>query len=344
MRPQTIAKRHALTTACATTSRRTLLSQAFSALVAGSLGMPREALAQNPSAKLLVGFPPGGTSDAVTRLLADHMRGKYAPDVIVENRAGNGGQLAIRTLSASAADGKTLLLTPSSLLSISPFVYKSLPYNPLKDVVPVSLVCWFNHALAVGPLVPEDVKTGADFLRWCKANPDLASFGSPGAGSMAHLVAALLGKLANQPLNHLPYAGSGPGLSDLLQGKIAAMSSPVGDFLPHLPGGKIRLLAVSGAARSPFVPEVPTYRQSGYPIAVREWYGIFLPGNAAPDVVHHASREVAKALAQPEVAAKLGKIGLEVQSSSSSALIDLLKADAEEWRRLIRLIGFSAGA
>ena len=324
-------------------TRRQFLGYSGQLLLGGALAAPCVSRAQNmESARLLVGFPPGGTSDAVARVLAQKMRGAYASNVLVENKAGTGGQLAIKTLCDSPADGKTLLLTPSSLLSISPLVRKSLPYNPLKDVLPVSLVCWFNHALAVGPAVPLDIKTIKDFLTWTEAHPDKATFGSPGAGSMAHLVASLLSKLAGKPLTHLPYAGSGPGLADLLNGKISAMSSPVGDFLPHLNGGKLRLLAVSGSIPSPFVPDVPTYRQSGYPITVREWYGIFLPGGTPPEIVRNASRHVATALAQSDLLKSLAQIGLEGQSSSPSELAEMLKADAAEWRRLIQLIGFTA--
>ena len=324
-------------------TRRDFLGCSAQFLLTGTLAMP---LAASPlgmaDARVLVGFPPGGTSDAVSRLLARRLNGTYASAVTVENKVGGGGQLAIQALRGSPNDGSALLLTPSSLLSISPFVYKSLPYSPLKDFSPVSLVCWFNHALAVGPAVPRGVQTIKDFLAWAGSNPEKAVYGSPGAGSMAHLVVALLSKLTGQPLAHRPYAGSAPGLVDLIHGTIAAMSSPVGDFLPHLQAGKLRLLAVSGSTRSPFIPDVPTYRQSGYPITVREWYGTFLPGGSSPEVLRHASRHVVSALAEPGLVKSLAQIGLEGQSSAPSELNAMLQADAAEWRRLIQLIGFTA--
>jgi tripartite-type tricarboxylate transporter receptor subunit TctC len=292
-------------------------------------------------ARIYCGFPAGGTSDAMSRRLADKLRGNYATNVVVENKPGAGGQIAISTVKDAPADGAHLLLTPSSMLSIYPFVYKTLPYKPLEDVQPVSLACWFNHAFGVGPAVPESVKTVKDFLAWAKANPEKANYGSPGAGSMPHLIGALMGKLTGQELKHVPYRGSAPGIQDLLGGQISAMSSPVGDYLPYVKSGKLRILAISGINRSPFVPDVPTYRQQGLPITVREWYGVFLPGKAKPETVRRASAYLQPALAQQDLVSGMAQVGLEVQSSTAQALGDQLRADAEEWRRLIKQIGFT---
>ena len=325
------------------TSRRHFLNQSAALAALGAAGLPLTARAQSMDlAKILCGFPAGGTSDAMSRRLADKLRGNYANNVVVDNKPGAGGQIAITTLKDSPADGSTLLLTPSSMLSIYPYVYKTLPYKPLEDVQPVSLACYFNHAFGVGPGVPESVKTIKDFLAWAKANPNKANYGSPGAGSMPHLIVGLLNKLTGSDLKHIPYRGSAPGIQDLLGGQISAMSSPVGDYLPYLKSGKLRILAISGINRSPFVPEVATYRQQGYPITVREWYGVFLPGKAKPEVVRRAAAYLQPALAQPDLISSMAQVGLEVQSSSSDALGDMLRADAEEWRRLIKQIGFTA--
>jgi tripartite-type tricarboxylate transporter receptor subunit TctC len=322
------------------TTRRHFMLQS-TALAAGAL--PLASLAQGSElARILVGFPAGGTSDAMSRRIADKLRGQYAANVVVDNKPGAGGQIAISTLKDAPADGSTLLLTPSSMLSIYPFVYKTLPYKPLEDVQPVSLACYFNHAFGVGPAVPASVKTVKDFLAWAKANPDKANYGSPGAGSMPHLIAALLGKLTGQELKHIPYRGSAPGIQDLLGGQISAMSSPVGDYLPYLKTGKLRLLAISGQNRSPFVPDVPTYRQQGLPITVREWYGVFLPGKAKPETVRRAAAYLQPALAQQDVISSMAQVGMEVQSSTPQTLADLLRSDADEWRRLIKQIGFTA--
>lgn len=323
------------------TDRRNFL---LGAAVLGTLGHPLGALAQAnlELARIICGFPPGGTSDAISRRIADKLRGGYATNVVVDNKPGAGGQIGVTTLRDSPADGSAMLLTPSSMLSIYPFVYKNLPYKPLEDVQPVSLACYFNHAFGVGPAVPESVKTVKDFLAWAKANPTKANYGSPGAGSMPHLIVALLNQLTGSDLKHIPYRGSAPGIQDLLGGQISAMSSPIGDYLPYLKTGKLRVLAISGINRSPFVPDVATYRQQGFPITVREWYGVFLPGKARPEVVRRAAAYLQPALAQPDLVASMAQVGMEVQSSTSQVLGDLLKADADEWRRLIKQIGFTA--
>jgi tripartite-type tricarboxylate transporter receptor subunit TctC len=312
----------------------------LAALGAGGLHLP--ASAQNLQlAKIICGFPPGGTSDAMSRRIADKLRGNYAASVVVENKPGAGGQIGVTTLRDSPADGSAMLLTPSSMLSLYPYVYKTLPYKPLEDTTPASLACYFNHAFGVGPGVPASVKTVKDFLAWAKANPEKANYGSPGAGSMPHLIGVMMGKFSGLDLKHIPYRGSAPGIQDLLGGQISAMSSPVGDYLPYLKSGRLRILAISGQSRSQFVPDVATYRQQGMPITVREWYGLFLPGKASPDVVRRAAAYLQPALAQPDLVSSMAQVGMEVQSSSPDKLGELLRADIEEWRRLIKQIGFT---
>jgi tripartite-type tricarboxylate transporter receptor subunit TctC len=312
----------------------------MAALPLGAL--PGLAQAQSlETAKILCGFSPGGTADAMSRRIADKLRGGYAGTVIVDSKPGAGGQIAISLLKDSPADGSTLLLTPSSMLSIYPFVYKTLPYKPLEDVQPVSLAGNFNHALGVGPAVPATVKSVSDFLTWSRANKLNGNYGSPGAGSMPHLIMAFLGKLTNSDLRHVPYRGSAPGVQDMLGGQISAMSAPVGEFLPHMKTGKIRLLGVSGPTRSQFIADVPTYRQQGYPITVREWFGVFLPGNAKPETVRRAAAYLQPALAHSDFVSAMANLGIEAQSSSPSSLAERLRADADEWKRLIKQIGFT---
>jgi tripartite-type tricarboxylate transporter receptor subunit TctC len=324
------------------TRRHFTQALASSAALAG-FGLPLTARAQGnlELAKILVGFPAGGTTDALSRRVADKLRGGYANNVVVENKPGAGGQIAVTTLRDSPADGSVMLLTPSSMLSIYPFTYPRLPYK-LEDIAPVSVGCFFSHAFGVGSAVPGSVKTIKDFLAWAKADLARANYGSPAAGSMPHMVAALLAKETGVDLKHVPYRGSAPGIQDLLGGQISAMSSPIGDYLPHLKGGKLRVLAVSGAKRNPFVPDVPTYREQGYPITVREWYGFFMPAKASPQTQRRIAAYMQPALAQPDVVSSMAQVGMEIQSSTPEALADLLKADANEWRALIKQIGFTA--
>lgn len=326
-----------------TATRRTTLNLALAG--ATSLAFGSRALAQAPSidtAKILLGVPPGGLGDRLARSLADKLRGSYAANVIVENKPGVGGQLAVTAARDSAADGSVLLLTISSALAIYPFTYSKLPYKPMEDVTPVSLTCYANHGLAIGPQVPASVKNIPDFLAWCKANPTLANYGSPAAGSIAHLVMAAVADITKTDIKHVPYKGSGPGVIDLVGGQIAAMSSPAGVFLPHVASGRVRLIGITGQSRSAYAPQVATYREQGFPITAREWYGMFLPGKAKPEVVQRASATFKSVLSQPDLIDSYSAQGLEVAYSTPQQLTDILKADSEEWRDVIKRIGFTA--
>ena len=292
-------------------------------------------------ARIISGFPPGGTVDVLARRVADKLRGSYATSMLVENKPGAAGQIGVITLKDANPNGSAMLLTPSSMLSIYPYTYPKLQYK-LDDVAPVSVGAYINHGLAVGPTVPDSVKTLPDFLAWAKAHPAQANFGSPGAGSMPHMIGVLLGKYSGVELRHVPYRGTVPGVQDLLGGQIASFCGPIGDYIPHVKTGKLRVLAISGKTRSPFLPESPTLRELGHPLAVREWYGFFLPGKARPEVVRRAAVALQSALAQADLIEYGKQFGLEIQSSSPSALAELLQADAEEWRQLIKQVGFTA--
>lgn len=325
------------------TTRRQFVQTATSLTALGAFGFPLASQAQSSLdvARIVSGFPPGGTVDVLARRVADKLRGNYATSVVVENKPGAAGQIGVITVKDSSPDGSTLLLTPSSMLSIYPYTYPKLQYK-LEDVSPVSVGAYINHGLAIGPGVPASVNTLKDFLAWAKANPEKGNFGSPGAGSMPHMIGVLLGKFAGVDLKHIPYRGSAPGVQDLLGGQISSFCGPIGDYIPHVKAGKLRVLTISGKTRSPFMAAAPTLRELGYPLTVREWYGFFLPGKAKPETVRRAAAYLQPALAQPDLIEAGKNFGLEIQSSSASALADLLKADAEEWRRLIKQVGFTA--
>jgi tripartite-type tricarboxylate transporter receptor subunit TctC len=292
-------------------------------------------------ARIISGFPPGGTIDVLARRVADKLRGNYAANVLVENKPGAAGQIGVLTLKDAPADGSAMLLTPSSMLSIYPYTYPKLQYR-LEDVAPVSLAAYIQHGIAVGPAVPASVKTLKDLMNWARAHPDKANFGSPGAGSMPHMIGILLSKFMAIELRHVPYRGSVPGVQDLVGGQISSFCGPIGDYLPYVKAGRLRVLAVSGKQRSPFLPDSPTLRELGQPITVREWYGFFLPGKASADAVRRASAYLQPALAQPDLQEFGKQFGLEVQASTAPVLAELLKSDAEEWRRLIKQVGFTA--
>jgi|SRR6185436_7150065 len=293
------------------------------------------------TARIIVGFPPGGTTDVMARKVADKLRGGYARSVIVDNRPGAGGQLGVVVLKDSPPDGSTLLLTPSSMLSIYPYTFRTLQYK-LEDVAPVSLAMHTHHVFSVGPAVPESVKTLQDFFAWAKANPDKAVYGSPGAGSMPHLIGVLLTKASGTEIRHAAYRGSAPGIQDLLGGQIAAFFGPTGDVLTHARAGKVRVLGTSGKERSAFLPAVPTLGEQGVSVAVREWYAFFAPAKASPETIQRAAAALQPVLAQPEVLDFARQFGLEAQSSTPRELAELLRIDATEWGGLVKQTGFTA--
>ena len=294
-------------------------------------------------ARIFAGFAPGGTVDSTARRVGDKLRDVIAKSIVVENRTGAGGQIALSGLKASAPDGLTMVVTPMSMLGIYPHTYKKLPYDPIADFLPVSQAVRFDFGFAVGPMVPASVRNLGEFISWCKSNPKDANFGSPAAGSVPHFVAEIFGRTAGMDLKHVPYRGTQPAILDMMGGQVAAVSGPVGEFLQHLPGGKIRLLATSGAGRNKFAPSVPTFVEQGYKdIAFDEWFGFFMPAKVPAEVLNRTASAIRTALGAPDLIEALGQMGLEATPSSPAELAALLKKDSDRWAPLIKTIGFTA--
>lgn len=322
------------------TRRQVLLGASGSAVLAAA----GPAFAQaSDIARVVVGFPPGGTADTMCRRLAERLQPGYAKSVIVENKSGAGGKIAVQSMKPLPADGSAMLLTPMSMLGIYPHTYKSLGYNPIADLTPVSLSTTFEFGFCIGPAVPESVRTLSDFLAWAKANPTKANFGSPAAGSVPHFIGVLLGRAGGAQLTHIAYRGSGPAMLDLMGGQLAAVSTLIGDINAQMASGKVRFLGVSGEKRSKFALQVPTYAEQGFKDMVfSEWFGIYLPAGATPDVVRRLHAALVPALASPELAQGIAAMGLEPASSTPAELEARLKADSQRWGPIVRSIGFSA--
>jgi tripartite-type tricarboxylate transporter receptor subunit TctC len=327
-----------------TVSRRHLLqATGASALLAG---IGRQAFAQAQAIdnlKIITGFAAGGTSDTTCRRVAQALTGAYARTAVVENKTGAGGQIAIQTIKALPADGATILQSPTSMFTIYPHIYKRLPYDPVADVTPVTLACVFDFGFAVGPMVPASVRNVADFVVWAKANPNQATFGSPAAGSTPHFIPALLGIKNGFEFKHAPYRGTQPAMLDLLGGQIPAVSGPIGDLTQHLASGKVRILATSGAKRSRFAPDVPTYTEQGFgDLQHSEWFGFWLPPKAAPELVTRVNAALRTALADKGVVDGLATFGLEAMTSSPTEFATLLRTDTVKWAPIVKTIGFTA--
>jgi tripartite-type tricarboxylate transporter receptor subunit TctC len=320
---------------------RRLFTTALACTGASSLAMlsARASAQAIPLAKILCGFPAGGTADALSRRLAERMRPGYAATVVVDNRPGAGGQIAMTTLRDSAADGTVLCVTPSSLLAMNPHTFRKLPYRPQSDSVAVSLLCDFDHALAVGPAVPASVTTVKDFLAWAKGAGG-AGYGTPGAAGIPHLVGVMVARTTGVDLVNVAYRGSAPALNDLMGGQVPAVIAPLGDFLPYLGTGKVRLLAVAGPSRSRFAPNTPTLRESGVDVAARDWFGVFMPPRTPPELVARAAAGVRAAVDSPELKSAFAQIAMEAATSTPAALAQRVTEEDASWGRIIAAVGF----
>ncbi len=326
------------------TTRRQFVHFAASSAALGAF--PFSAWAQAFEAvKIINGFPAGGTADSTSRRVAEHLGGTpYAKNAgVVENKPGAGGRIACQTVKGANPDGSTLLLTPYSCMSIYPHIYSKLAYDPFKDFVAVSMGAVMTHALTVGPLVPASVKTVKDYLGWAKANPKEASYGSPAAGSTPHFLVALLGMNNGVELKHVPYRGSLPAVADMIGGQLASTSTPTGDALANHKAGKVRIIATSGAKRTPFTPEVATYAEQGFAeLTTEEWFGFYAPARTPANVVANANAAINAALKEKTVIDSLAVMGLIAQGSTGAEMDKSQKDEFTRWGPLVKKIGFTA--
>jgi len=326
------------------TNRREFVKALGGAAALGTL-YPLGALAQAvQQAKIYYGFPAGSAGDSVARRVAEKLGDTpYSKiNAVVENKPGAGGRIALDTLKTSPADGSVLCLAQASALSTYPHIYSKLSYG-IADFAPISIGAVMTHGLAVGPMVPASVKTLKDYIAWAKANPGQASYGSPGAGSTPHFLGALLGLNSGTDLRHVPYRGSLPAINDVVGGQIASSMTPVGDYLPFAKAGKLRVLATSGAQRTAYMPDVPTFTEQGFPeIVADEWFGFFAPAKTPANVIAAASTAIQAALKDKTVAEGLLSVGLIAHGSSPEDMKKSLQAEYERWGPLVKKIGFTA--
>jgi tripartite-type tricarboxylate transporter receptor subunit TctC len=324
-----------------TTRRQTLIQGAAAAATLGLGHMP--SFAQKiETLKIIVGFPPGGTTDAFARRVGEKLRGIYATNVIIENRPGVGGQIGVTTLKNSPGDGTVMLYTPASMLTVYPHSYSKLPYA-LSDVAPITIGHATDHAFVVGSAVPAEVTNLKQYITWAKANPGKVNVGNPGAGSMPHLLAGRFASMAGIESTNVPFPGSGPGIPQVLGGQISSMSSPLGDWVQHVKTGRARILATSGPSRSPFVDNIPTYKEQGFDeLVIREWFGFFLPGTASKAVQERASTFLRASLIQPDVVAAMAPLAAHVDPVTIEQHAARLKSDGEFAGRLVKALGFRA--
>lgn len=317
--------------------RRTAAAAALCTLAAPA-GL--RAQAERAPLKILVGFPPGGSADTIARLLAERLREPLAQNVVVENKPGAAGRIAIDQLKNSAADGQTVIVMPSGPVVLFPHVFRRLGYDVDKDLAPVSQLAVFQFALVSGPR--SNVKTVAEMLAKAKADPSTASYGTSGNGTVPHFLGVMLGEVAGTPLQHVPYQGGAPAMNALLGGHIGYNVDVVSEALEQHRAGKVRIIAVSGARRSPLLPEVPTLREQGVAMDASAWFAMYGPGALPREQAQRISQAVATALKDPALRKRLDDIGLEPIGSTPEQLAAVQKADLAKWEKPVKATGYQA--
>ena len=315
------------------------------ALLAFGAGLPLAARAQHrdEALRIVCGYPPGGSVDIVCRKLAERLTATgFTAQAIVENRSGAAGRLAVQEVRRGPADGSVMLVTPASVVTMYAHIYRPLSYDPFADLAPVSSVAATGFALAVGPRVPASVVTVEGFARWCNANPAAAQCGNAGAGSMPHFMALLMERELRVAMTHVPYRGGSAAMQSVAAGDVASALGTESSARPLAQAGRLRVLATSGADRSPFFPQVATFREEGLVrLTQREWFGAFMPARTPDAVVRGAAEALRAVLQEPDVRAVWERAGLLVESSTPVALLAAMRSEYDFWGPLIKASGFT---
>ncbi len=317
--------------------RRRLLA-GLSAFALG-LALAGATHAQGQPARILVGFAPGGSFDTLARLLAEKMKDELGRPVIVENKSGAGGRLAVDALKASAADGSTVMLGPDALVALYPFTFRKLNYDPQRDLVPVGIVTEFPFAIAVGTEPP--ARTLAEYVDWAKKNPKKATFAIPAHGAPHHFFGLALGQTIGVPMQEIPFQGSAPSMLALMGGQVSSMVDVLSSLTEQHTAGKLRVLAVSSDKRVPQLPDVPTFAEQGFPaISGMGFNGLYAPAGTPAAAIREWNAAMVKALAHPDVKARLLTMGYLPVGGSPEELARRGAADAQRWQPVIKASGF----
>jgi tripartite-type tricarboxylate transporter receptor subunit TctC len=310
------------------------------AVLAGTFAAAGAARAQDRPLRIVVGFPPGAGIDTIARLVADKMHASLGRTVIVENKPGAAGMIANTTVKAAAPDGNTLLMTPLANMVFFPHSYAKLDYDAFKDYAPVAHLASFPLAFGVGAGVP--AKTLAEYVTFAKKGGANANFTAASLGSLPHFFGLMFGKTAGLELTYIPYKGTAQALPALMAGEIPAAVLTLNDLGATVQSGKARILAISGAKRSPQYPDVPTFKESGYDLEGLGWYALYAPAGTPKEIVEALSRAAIDAIRQPDVRQRLEPLGLDFTGLGPAELAAIQRADYDKWGPVIRASGFKA--
>ena len=289
----------------------------------------------NHPIRLLVGLPPGGSTDAIARIVASKLGDALGQHVVVDNRTGASGLIASEIAARAPADGHTLLFGASFYSEVYASLERRLPYDPVRDFAPISLVTKVPNVLVVHPALP--VRTVADFIAYAKSRPGKLNYASSGNGSSAHLSMELLKKQVGIDVVHVPYKGAPQALVDLLAGEIGVMFGNVPSQIPHLKSGKTRALAVTGAIRNFQLPDVPTMIEAGVPdFEITVWYGVFTPARVPPAILSVLNSALIQSLAAPDVRQRMAVQGAEPTPTTRDEFAAFQKAEVAKWAKVVK--------
>ena len=325
-------------------TRRFALGTIASAAVLGAgLLINTTAMAQNYPTKpvtIIVPFAAGGTTDILARIIGQALTAELGQSVVVDNRAGAGGNIGGQVAAKAAPDGYTLFMGTVGTHAINASLYKKMPFDPIKDFAPLTRVANVPNLLVANPKQP--FKTVKDLIAYAKANPGKVNFGSSGNGSSIHLSGELFNSMAKVDMVHVPYKGSAPAVTDLLGNQIGIMFDNMPSAIQHVRSGKLVPIAVTTAKRSPELPNVPTIAEAGVPgYEATSWFGLFAPANTPAPVVAQLNKAIVKVLAQPEVKKKINEQGAETYSETPEQFAAFIQAESAKWGKVVKESGAS---
>lgn len=316
--------------------RRALLALAGAASLAGPA---RAAFQPTKPVRLVVPFAAGGANDVIARVLGERLGHIWGRALVIENKPGAGANIGTADIARSEPDGHHLLIT-SSAVAVNRFLYEKLPFDPVADLAPVSLVAVIPNIMVVPLASP--VRSVADFITEAKARPGALNFGSAGVGSSLHLIGELFKRLAGVDIRHVPYRGAAPAMNDLMGGRLDVMFDVATVSMPQIRGGTIRALGVSTAERMPMLPDVPLIADTVPGFDVGSWFALFYPAKVPREIVAQVSADVRAALAEPSVRSRLEDLGARLPASTPEALAELIRLETDRWGPIIREAGIRA--
>jgi len=311
-------------------------------MAGAAVAAPTCAFAQNypdRTITLVVPFAPGGSTDILARVVAEHLRQSLGQTVVVENRSGASGNLGTATVARAAPDGYTFLFNTMSVHTMNHALFASMPFDGVKDFSPIALLAYVTNTMVIHPSVPAN--SVKEFIDHAKANPGKIAYASAGPGSTNHLCGALFEKMTGTQMVHVPYRGGAPAVADTVGGQTQLFFTAGTQSLPHVKAGKLRMLGVTEAKRSPLLPNVPTVAETipGYEMAV--WYGAYGPPGMPKPIVDKLNAEISRIMFLPDVKKRMDDMAVEVAKSTPEELGALTRNDAEKWGRIIKELGIT---